>query len=323
MTRSPGRSKPCARSWRISLAQTLAANCFRRIGHFNKLTVAVAGDILSAMPFLLVLALAVRAAAAPAFAAPPEQARARLEAATVALSSGDYVGALTRIEEALSRDGETAALYQLRSAARSGLNRHDEALIDAQKALSINPDSAAGLLRRAQAREALGREPSHALDDYRLAAQIDKSLAPVYAQANSRLAPPVKRPRRWGAAGAVGAVLASLIALMATLGRRKKARHVRFASVLKMAPASLEPRPGQVVGGRYILGCLLERRAGELIYEARDLEDRPKVVRRYATGPEGRAPEHGGGSRGLGPQAPRHPRPGNHIFRRSGRLCRL
>ena len=288
MTRSPGRSKPCARSWRISLAQTLAANCFRRIGHFNKLTVAVAGDILSAMPFLLVLALAVRAAAAPAFAAPPEQARARLEAATVALSSGDYVGALTRIEEALSRDGETAALYQLRSAARSGLNRHDEALIDAQKALSINPDSAAGLLRRAQAREALGREPSHALDDYRLAAQIDKSLAPVYAQANSRLAPPVKRPRRWGAAGAVGAVLASLIALMATLGRRKKARHVRFASVLKMAPASLEPRPGQVVGGRYILGCLLERRAGELIYEARDLEDRPKVVRRYATGPEGR-----------------------------------
>ena len=109
----------------------------------------------------LVLALAVRAAAAPA--APLEQARARLEAATVALSSGDYVGALTRIEEALSRDGETAALYQLRSAARSGLNRHDEALIDAQKALSINPDSAAGLLRRAQAREALGREPSLAL----------------------------------------------------------------------------------------------------------------------------------------------------------------
>jgi tetratricopeptide (TPR) repeat protein len=104
---------------------------------------------------------------------------------------------------ALSPAGPTPALLCLRSEARSGRGDYDGALADAQAAARLNPGSGTAALRLAVAKEGLRRGPDETLSDYRRAAELDASLAPLRDAAVARLAPPASRPRG-GLGGLIG-----------------------------------------------------------------------------------------------------------------------
>ena len=95
----------------------------------------------------------------------------------------------------------------------------------------------------------------------------------------------MKRPRRWGrrrGRGGFGVVDRSYGDVGPPQEGPPRAFCLRLEDGAGVARAAARPGCRRPVYS----GMPLERRAGELIYEARDLEDRPKVVRRYATGPE-------------------------------------
>jgi len=72
-----------------------------------------------------------------------------------------------------------------------------------------------------------------------------------------------------------------LLALFVRALKRHQTRRVRFGSVMNVPmPAAQELRMGSVVGGRYIVGKVLEHDGPAEVIEARDLEDRARTLRR-------------------------------------------
>lgn len=61
-----------------------------------------------------------------------------------------------------------------------------------------------------------------------------------------------------------------------------KSRRVRFGSVLQLPSESTEPKIGSVLGGRYILGRALGKGREAVLYEARNLADEPRILRRLS-----------------------------------------
>ena len=209
----------------------------------------------------------------------PEDREARVQAASAALAARRYADAVEQATAALAL-APTAAALQTRSAAYQGLGKLSLALKDAQEALKLNPSSAIGRLRLAQASEASGHAVT-ALENYRRAAELDRTFLPVYEQARRRLGTPAPW-WPWAAGGAGLAVFAGLAAL--TLRKGHRSRRVRFAAVIRVPPAADEPPPGRVLGGRYIVGRAVDRGPSAQVFEGRDLEDRPLLIRRFLRG---------------------------------------
>ncbi len=204
----------------------------------------------------------------------PDDRQVRAAAASAALAAGKYDDAVEQVTAALVGADPTPALLQVRSAAYQGLGKLGPSLADAQAALKLNPASAASRLRLAQASEAAGHAV-FALENYRRAAQLDAALEPVYEQARRRLG----RSAPWWPWAAGAAAVALLGGL--SLRRGNRSRRVRFGSVIHVPPAADEPTPGRVLAGRYIVGRSLDRGAAAQVFEGRDLDDRPVVIRRF------------------------------------------
>lgn len=138
-----------------------------------------------------------------AAAADPSSVRALQQLARAANAALDFEAAEGAAGRALALTAPTPALLCLRSEARSGRGDYDGALVDAQNAVRINPASGTSVLRQAVAKEGLRRSPEETLADYRRAAELDESLAPLRDAAIERLAPPSSRPRT-GLGGLIG-----------------------------------------------------------------------------------------------------------------------
>jgi tetratricopeptide (TPR) repeat protein len=107
----------------------------------------------------------------------------------------------------------------------------------------------------------------------------EPALAPARAPAPAPV--PASNPIPWkNAAGGAAAVVLLGLLIVKGLGRHR-ARRVRFGSVMSVPmPSVEEPSIGSVLGGRYILGKATGQEDAVDIFEARDLEDRPRVLRR-------------------------------------------
>ncbi|MFI5361071.1 MAG: hypothetical protein ACHQ49_03790 [Elusimicrobiota bacterium] len=181
------------------------------------------------------------AEARAAAAADPAGVRALQQLARAANAALDFETAENAAARALSLAEPTPALLCLRSEARSGRGDYDGALADAQSAARLNPASGTALLRRAVAKEGLRRSPEETLTDYRRAAELDGTLAPLRDAAVARLAPARSRPR---------AGLGSLIGLLAVSGLVgwTWARLRRTSE--RRAPRAPQPRAGLGGAGR-------------------------------------------------------------------------
>src|SRR3989338_6127 len=85
----------------------------------------------------------------------------------------------------------------------------------------------------------------------------------------------------WPALAALGAVLIlSALVIRAVQRKAMQSKRVRFGSLIDIKPQSNDPAIGAVLGGRYILGRPLQKRHQANLYEARDLSDQPRVLRR-------------------------------------------
>jgi tetratricopeptide (TPR) repeat protein len=143
-----------------------------------------------------------------AAAADPASVRALQQLARAANAALDFSTAEDAAGRALALGAATPALLCLRSEARSGRGDYDGALADAQSAARLNPASGTAVLRLAVAKEGLRRSPEETLADYRRAAELDASLAPLRDAAFARLAPPSSRPRT-GLGGLIGLLAVS------------------------------------------------------------------------------------------------------------------
>ncbi|HXT02053.1 MAG TPA: hypothetical protein VN915_15360, partial [Elusimicrobiota bacterium] len=122
-----------------------------------------------------------------AVAADASSVRALQQLARSANAALDFTGAEEAATRALALETPTPALLDLRSEARSGRGDYDGALADAQAAVRLNPASGTSVLRQAVAKEGLRRSPEETLTDYRRAAELDASLAPLRDAAIERL----------------------------------------------------------------------------------------------------------------------------------------
>jgi tetratricopeptide (TPR) repeat protein len=145
-----------------------------------------------------------------AAATDPSSARAFQQLARAANAALDFVAAEDAATRALALEAAMPALLCLRSEARSGRGDYDGALADAQAAVRLNPASGTSVLRQAVAKEGLRRSPEETLTDYRRAAELDASLAPLRDSALERLAPPSARPRT-GLGGLIGLLAAACL----------------------------------------------------------------------------------------------------------------
>lgn len=82
----------------------------------------------------------------------------------------------------------------------------------------------------------------------------------------------------WGAGLGALAALGGLIYGFWAVWQVRKAKLVRFGSVIDRLPRTEEPRIGAVLGGRFILGPLLEGTPERAVYEGRDLADQPRTL---------------------------------------------
>jgi tetratricopeptide (TPR) repeat protein len=143
--------------------------------------------------------------------ADPTSVRALQQLARAANAALDFTAAEAAAGRALALTAPTPALLCLRSEARSGRGDYDGALADAQSAARLNPASGTALLRLAVAKEGLRRSPEETLADYRRAAELDDSLAPLRDAAIARLSPPSARERP-GLGAPIGLLAAACLA---------------------------------------------------------------------------------------------------------------
>jgi serine/threonine-protein kinase len=92
----------------------------------------------------------------------------------------------------------------------------------------------------------------------------------------------VKTERPWWRLYAIVGGGVAAVALLIVMGlSQHRTRKVRFGSVMSVPlPPGDEPAIGAVLGGRYILGKPSGQEDAADLFEARDLEDRPRVLRR-------------------------------------------
>lgn len=220
--------------------------------------------------------------------------RGYLQRASVELQLRAFDQAVKDANKAVALGFRKASVFNVRSEALAAQGLYERALADAEIAVLANPSGAAGYLNRASAREGLSGLTEDVLADYRRASELDarqksryeKALAAAARKAAPKPEPatPPSAPRRGShfraiALGALGIVVFALLALD---WRRRRSRTVRFGSVITLPPEADAPRPGSVVGGRFIVGCKLPNELEAEAFEARDLSDSPLSLRRYA-----------------------------------------
>jgi tetratricopeptide (TPR) repeat protein len=89
----------------------------------------------------------------------PKSPAERVYAATVALNSGDYTGALDHLQRALGEDPESDHAHYIMAAALGMRGRVDEALNHLRSAISLNPENR-GLARQDPELEVVREHPS-------------------------------------------------------------------------------------------------------------------------------------------------------------------
>lgn len=204
------------------------------------------------------------AAARAATEADPGDARALQQLARSANAALDFPAAEDAATRALELEEPTPAVLCLRSEARSGRGDYQGALEDASQAARLNPASGTAALRVAVAKEGLRRSPEETLSDYRRAADLDASLAPLAEAAAARLETP---SRSRGGVGLLIGVLA-----LAALGGWSWAR-------LRAKPEPPAPAPPPDMSGT---GRLAPREAARLLAAAAKTAKDPDATRALA-----------------------------------------
>lgn len=225
--------------------------------------------------------------------------RGYLQRATVELQLKAFDQSVKDADKAVALGFRKASVFNVRSEAYSGEGLYTRALADAEIAVIANPNSGAGYVNRANARRGLEGMSDAVVADLERASQLDARYRARYDAAASELAkskkPAAPEPAKAAPAApsapraplpwkkiSIAVVGAVLLAFLIMDWRRRKSRNVRFASVISLPPEGDAPRAGSVLGGRFIVGRRLGAELGEEVYEGRDLEDRPRRLRRYA-----------------------------------------
>ena len=208
-----------------------------------------------------------------AIAAEPANPRAYLQRAEALLRLGAADATIADATKAIELKYGRPAPYRIRSAAYIQKGRYQEAVADLKTAAELNPD--------------LQSKYEAALKKYSPPSPPQSSTAPALPP--PRTVPgPAAAASRLGWTTFAGAAAAALVAfLLAVLAARrvKKAKIVRFGTVMEPFKEEREPKVGGVVGGRVILGPLLERGDRASLYEGRDLSDRGLIVKRVRFAP--------------------------------------
>lgn len=246
--------------------------------------------------------------------------------------SGRFADGLADAEKAVAANPGGAIGYINRAAAKAGLGRPGaEILVDFRRAAELDPKyegryEAAQRLWPEAARQAAASATAPTPPAKTIAAPAPDAKADAAPrQAPSEPVAPVSPPaaqdwrRIWALFSAV--VILALLA-WPVVHRRKthRLRQVRFGAVPVAAAESDRLAQGSVLAGLYVTGRFLERRGNVEIYEARDLEDRPRLLKRLALrGPLADAAR----ARARKAGALRHPAVESveTIFERDGWLC--
>ena len=105
-----------------------------------------------------------------------ETAKSWKEKGNALVKEKKYKEALDCYTKSIEIDPNDPILYSNRSAMHLNLSEFDQALADAEKAISLKPDYAKAYLRKGKALEGL-LKPKEALDTYKLGLEKDKSNA--------------------------------------------------------------------------------------------------------------------------------------------------
>ncbi len=244
---------------------------------------------------------AARLLATDAIALDTASPRGYLQRASVELQLKAFDQAVKDADKAVALGFRKASVFNVRSESYSGEGLYARALADAEIAVAANPASGAGYANRAAAKRGLSGLDEAVAADLRRAAELDARYRPRYedaraelaksrpGDASARTAPASARPPAGPRAPLLGpkkvlaaAAAACLLVLLVSDWRRRRSRRVRFASVISLPSESDAPRSGSVLGGRFIVGRRVGPEVGGEVYEGRDLEDRPRHLRRYA-----------------------------------------
>lgn len=269
---------------------------------------------------------AARRHASEAVAQDDKSSQARLQLAMALMKLERWAEAEAESDRAIALGYGRAAVYNVRSVARLKQGKFDGALADAERAVSQNPGGPIGYVNRAAAKAGLKKPGEEIVHDYQRASEVDARYVGLYESAKRKYSPPAAPPqpkpvpvapkvveapapepapaaepeppvvaqeqpaaRDWlTISGSLAGGLAALFVLWLLRSGWKSHRglKVRFGSLITAPPPQIELAPGSVVAGLYIVGRLLEKNGPLELYEARDLDDAPRLLKRLVPKPE-------------------------------------
>lgn len=115
--------------------------------------------------------------------------RALAARAVAAWNLRDYRTTVSDASLVLKAHPDMYPMLTARAAAYNDMGRHDDALRDAERAVTMAPRNARALLERAIARDGLHEPAEGVLADYKHAAELDPQFTPDYEQVLAKLMP--------------------------------------------------------------------------------------------------------------------------------------
>ncbi len=210
---------------------------------------------------------------------------------------GRYAEALADAERALQLAPQSAYARFNRATARAGLKAPEaDILADFQRAAALDSRFQPAYQAFLKKTKSAPKPAPPAAGPAKLVKPPAAPAAPPASGAPAAAVAPRPRPRRpawgrdlrWGGLGAGLALVVSFLLLFRGRGEHRL-RQVRYAGVPIAPPSSDALAPGAVVGGRYIVGALSRRVGGVEYYDARDLSDLARVIKRLPAGSSAQA----------------------------------
>lgn len=216
---------------------------------------------------------------------------------------GRFEQALADAEKAVALNPGGPIGYVNRAAAKAGLKRSGEEILhDYRRAAEVDSRYAGALesARRKYEGQTAARQAAIAPAPRQAAPApapvvkeepgIEPAPEPAPAEEPEPAPATADRPGfDWLSLLGGGAALGSLLFVVWLLRsgwKSHRGMQVRFGSLISAPPPTVDLPPGAVVAGLYIVGRLVEKGEGRELYEARDLEDAPRALKRLSLRPE-------------------------------------
>ncbi|MHB2026018.1 MAG: protein kinase domain-containing protein [Elusimicrobiota bacterium] len=218
----------------------------------------------------------------------PEAAKNLTLRAAEEAAAGHFSQSERLASSALAADPESAAAYAQRAAAEIHLRWFRSVIRDVGRAQKLGFNDPIDSALRKQAYLELQKQASVSTDTTKSSTLASAKTSPRSAMMKIKNRPlkaaPVPIPFAFGLAVLT---LAALIVLARLFLKHENPAPKKIREEPKSRPAAFSapplplPKPGAMMGGRFILGSLEDDSGGLAVYDGRDLSDKPVTIVRY------------------------------------------